>query len=237
MADQAIDTKPDFFVSYTAADQSWAEWIAYTLEANGYSCVIQAWDFRPGSNFVVEMQRAASQAERTIAALSPTYLQKSYPAPEWAAAFADDPEGLRRKLVPVRVEECRPEGLLRGIVYIDLVGLDEAAAVEALLRGVVPGRAKPATSPTFPGAGARAASVQAPPFPGNHSHADCNSIGRTGRTEAPMDQAAALLVALRAAAGLGDGRLEPARVEALAGALGVGKEELPALAARWQEAK
>ena len=52
-----------------------------------------------------------------------------------------------------------------------------------------------------------------------------------------MDQAAALLVALRAAAGLGDGRLEPARVEALAGALGIGRVEFPALAARWQESK
>ena len=51
-----------------------------------------------------------------------------------------------------------------------------------------------------------------------------------------MDQAAALLVALRAAAGLGDGRLGPARVEALAGALGIESEALPALAARWQKA-
>lgn len=51
-----------------------------------------------------------------------------------------------------------------------------------------------------------------------------------------MDQAAALLVALRAAASLGDGRLEPARVEALAGALGLEKEKLPTLVARWQKA-
>ncbi len=52
-----------------------------------------------------------------------------------------------------------------------------------------------------------------------------------------MDKAAALLTALRKTAGLGDGRLEPARVEALAGALGIEKEELPAMAARWHEAK
>jgi hypothetical protein len=52
-----------------------------------------------------------------------------------------------------------------------------------------------------------------------------------------MDQAKALLMALRATAGLGDGTIEPARVEALAGPLGIGKEELPALAARLQEAK
>jgi hypothetical protein len=53
----------DFFISYTKADQAWAEWIAWKLEEAGYSTVIQAWDFRPGSNFVLEMQRAASTAK------------------------------------------------------------------------------------------------------------------------------------------------------------------------------
>jgi hypothetical protein len=38
----------NFFVSYTGADAAWAEWIAHTLEANGHTTVLQAWDFRPG---------------------------------------------------------------------------------------------------------------------------------------------------------------------------------------------
>jgi hypothetical protein len=45
----------DFFISYAKADQPWAEWIAWKLEDAGYSTVIQAWDFRPGANFVLEM--------------------------------------------------------------------------------------------------------------------------------------------------------------------------------------
>ena len=52
----------DFFVSYNSADRSWAEWIAYQLEAAGYTTTIQAWDFRPGSNFVLDMQRAATES-------------------------------------------------------------------------------------------------------------------------------------------------------------------------------
>ena len=47
---------------------------------------------------------------------------------------------------------------------------------------------------------------------------------------------AALLEALRAAARVGDGRLGPGRVEALADARGVAAEELPALVARWYKA-
>src|SRR4051812_5800445 len=152
-----------FFVSYAKADQPWAEWIAHALEAHGFPCLIQAWDFRPGSNFVIEMQEAARKAERTIIVLSPAYLRATFTTPEWAAAFANDPQGLQRKLVPVRVEDCKPEGLLKSIVYIDLVGLDEAAARAALLRGVVPGRVKPETVP-FPSSGRPPA--HSPHFPG-----------------------------------------------------------------------
>jgi hypothetical protein len=56
---------PDFFISYTSADKTWAEWIGYALEEKGFTVIIQAWDFRPGSNFVLEMQRAATEAERS----------------------------------------------------------------------------------------------------------------------------------------------------------------------------
>lgn len=51
-----------FFVSYNSHDRTWAEWIAWTLEDAGYSVTIQAWDFRPGGNFVLDMQRAAQES-------------------------------------------------------------------------------------------------------------------------------------------------------------------------------
>jgi hypothetical protein len=51
----------DFFVSYTGADRAWAEWIGWQLNTAGYSVVLQAWDFRPGTNFVENMNRALEQ--------------------------------------------------------------------------------------------------------------------------------------------------------------------------------
>jgi hypothetical protein len=80
----------DFFISYTKADKAWAEWIAWTLEEAGLSVIIQAWDFRPGGNFVLDMQRAASETEKTIVVLSPAYLEAEYTQPEWAAAFVPE---------------------------------------------------------------------------------------------------------------------------------------------------
>jgi len=155
----------DFFISYNRADRAWAEWIAWQLEAAGYSTVLQAWDFVPGSNFVLEMDKAAQQAKRTIAVLSPSSLAAPFPQPEWGSAFADDPTGAERKLLPMRVAECDPPGLLGQIVHIDLVGLDEQQARERLLDGTRE-RLKPSEPPVFPGTGH--AGEAAPSFPGEH---------------------------------------------------------------------
>ena len=140
----------DFFISYTKADQPWAEWIAWKLEEAGYSTVIQAWDFRPGANFVLEMQQAATGAKQTIAVLSKKYLESIFTTSEWAAAFAQDPQGRKQKLIPIRVAPCELTGILAPIIYLDLVGLPEEDARVALL-GAFSDRSKPARAPAFPG--------------------------------------------------------------------------------------
>ena len=102
------------------------------LEAAGFTTFFQPWDFLPGSNFVLEMQKASTLADRTIAVLSPDFLKALFTQPEWAAALVQDPTGANRKLIPVRVQPCSPDGILKAIVYTDLVGLDEASARAAL---------------------------------------------------------------------------------------------------------
>jgi hypothetical protein len=126
----------DFFLSYNHEDLAWAEWIASTLSKEKHTVTIQAWDFMPGSNFVLEMQRATTECSRTIAVLSPDWLASVFTQPEWAAAFVLDPAGASRMLIPVRVRACEPPGLLRSIVYCDLVGLGEVDAKKRLLRAV-----------------------------------------------------------------------------------------------------
>jgi TIR domain len=157
----------DYFISYASPDRSWAEWIGWVLEETGATVVLQAWDFRAGSNFVLEMQRAAAAARRTIAVLSPAYLESHFAAPEWAAAFAQDPEGLQSKLVPVRVQECAPDGMLKALVFVDLVGLDAQEACRQLLDRLNAKRGKPDRAPAFPGP-SKPAQAQ-PPFPGPRS--------------------------------------------------------------------
>ena len=153
--------KRDFFISYTAANQQWAEWIAWTLEDAGYTTVIQAWDFLAGNNFVLEMQKASVGAERTIAVLSPAYLRSGFAIAEWATAFVQDPTGEQGLLLPVRIEECDLQGLHRPIIYTDLISRTKEEARAALLAGVSRIRAKPTTPPPFP-----SSSPEKPCFPG-----------------------------------------------------------------------
>lgn len=158
--------KTDFFISYAPADRAWADWIAVSLEEAGYGVILSHWDFSPGANWVMEIARAAREAERILALLSPAYLSSKWAQAEWAAAFEDDPTGMRGRLVPVRIHPVKLEGLLSQTVYIDLVGLDEQEARATLLRGLRNERSRPAEPPAFPGVAERRPPVSLPPEDG-----------------------------------------------------------------------
>ncbi|MGD2113878.1 MAG: toll/interleukin-1 receptor domain-containing protein, partial [Acidobacteriota bacterium] len=162
----------DFFVSFFSADRAWAEWIGWQLREAGYSVELQGWTWGPGANFPLEMDRAARETRRTLAVLSPSFLASAYAAPEWAAAFREDPTGRGRKLVPVKVRECAPKGMLGSLDPIDLTPhADPESARNTLLKGLEP-PGPPDEEPGFPGAGADDATEQAglparpPAFPG-----------------------------------------------------------------------
>ncbi len=166
----------EFFVSYTTADQAWAEWVAWQLEAAGYQVLVQAWDMVAGSNWSARMQDGMRDATRTVAVLSEAYLTSVYGRQEWQAAAMADPDGLARKLLPVRVEDCARPGLLGQVVSVDVFRLPARDARDRLLaavRAAVAGRAKPVNEPAFPGPLAAAIPPQAPSarsapaFPGN----------------------------------------------------------------------
>lgn len=158
-ASDGVDTsrgasRVDFFVSYTRADEAWAEWIAWQLEDAGYRVLVQMWDFVPGAHWMSLMDDGVRAARHTIAVLSHAYLRSVYGQAEWQAAYRQDPDGFARKIVPVRVEDCPRPGFLGGVVSLDLIDLPSDKARDQLLgniRSVLDGRAKPDTEPVYPG--------------------------------------------------------------------------------------
>lgn len=150
-----MDEGWDFFVSYTKSDQRWAEWVAWELETLGFTALIQAWDFGPGTSWPRLIQAAATSARHTIAILSDAYTASVFASTEWQAAWAADPAGRERTLLPIRIEDCRRPGLLASVVSIDLFAIPEATArdrLHELVRTTVGGRLKPVTRPAFPAA-------------------------------------------------------------------------------------
>lgn len=162
----------DFFISYNNADSHWAGGILDWLDQAGFTTVSQAQDFVAGSNFVSEMHNALQGAKRLIMVLSPEYLRAKFPEAEWTAALASDPTNEKRTILPVRVRDCQPAGLLRPLVYIDLVGLGVGDARKrplAEIRRVLKGKR-----------GATRASAPPPPEPGTDSRPGAVSQTVTG---------------------------------------------------------
>lgn len=208
----------DFFISYTAADQAWAEWIAWQLEAAGYTTVLQAWDFAAGENFVVRMRDALEHADRTIAVLSPAYLASRYGIDEWTGAFLHDQTG-RQRLLPILVEACELPRLLATLTHVDLSRMSREDARVRLLQAVRGGRRRPDQEPKFPGEQQAAASGE-PPFPGRQpriSNLPVRNLVFTGRDEQ--------LVAMRERLNAGTPAVLT-QPQALHGLGGVGKTQL-----------
>jgi hypothetical protein len=136
----------DFLIVCTSADRALADWIARELESAGYSILIHAFDIRPGMNYLSEMQKGAEEPLRTLIVLSPNFLESKFTEAELTSTFGRDPAGQLGKLVPVRMVECNPAGLLGSRIYINLVGLEEDAARGALL-DAVKGGTEPAVEP------------------------------------------------------------------------------------------
>lgn len=128
--------KKDYFVSYNKDNKDWAKWIAGTLEENGYTVFLQAWDIVPGDDFVSQMNRFLQGSKNCIAVLSRTYWKSEYCKKEFQTAFNAHLNKKIIKLIPVRVEDVLPPILFNTIVYIDLFNLDEEQATSKLLQSI-----------------------------------------------------------------------------------------------------
>ncbi len=132
----------NFLISYHKADRAWAEWMAWQLEETGYDTALRAWDSGPNP-----------EAERTLALLSPDSLASGL---------------TQQELVAVRVRECDVQGLPGEVDCIDLLGLGEETAREALMAGARRAGVKPNFEPRYPGLAVDPERLKsrAPVFPG-----------------------------------------------------------------------
>ncbi|WP_329186924.1 FxSxx-COOH system tetratricopeptide repeat protein [Actinacidiphila glaucinigra] len=139
-----------FFISYAGTDRAWAEWVGWHLEQVGHQVTLDIWDWRTGDNFVERMDEALDRADAVIALFSASYFEdERWTTEEWTAAVAR-----RDRLIPLALEPLATKDLppiLAAKLRKDLHGLDETAALNALIQAVNSG-SRPTVPPPFPGA-------------------------------------------------------------------------------------
>ena len=158
----------DFFISYTGDDVAWARWLAWVLEEAGYTTLFQDRDMK--GNFVAAMRDAMANTRRTIGVLSKAALNSPAVQVEWQGAFRREIDRHQDPLVLYRVHDgIETDPWLAQHAYVDVFGVDEAAARHAVLERVAPSVAGPAPPVPFPSAvaiiTAKRNVPQHPPFP------------------------------------------------------------------------
>ena len=123
-----------FFISRAGEDSECAAWIAGILKAGGHTTTLQDDDFKTGS-FVEHIERAMDSADRLIAVLSPSYLEKEFTLRELRSAVAG-----KLPIILVRVAPCEVPHPIKDQICIEFAGKDDAQRKRALLDAIGPAR-------------------------------------------------------------------------------------------------
>jgi len=114
-----------YFISYTGQDKECALWIAGVLEEQHQTVRIQAWDIRPGDNFISKMHDYIKECDVCIPVLSQAYLESDFCEAEWTNFYAMAAKRKEKRMIPVRVTNVIPDGLFQALVYIDLYNIHD----------------------------------------------------------------------------------------------------------------
>ena len=106
----------DVFICYSSKDSHWARELLEELERRGFRCCVDFRDFLPGAAIVENIADAIYGSRKTIAVLSPDFIQSNWCKHELRQAltridFHD--------VVPVVYRKCDVPIVLKDRTYID----------------------------------------------------------------------------------------------------------------------
>ena len=142
-----MDHNVDYFISRRGGAAEIAREVAAILRAAGYTVKLQDSDIVPADNFVGEMHDMLIDCRHFIAIMTRDYASSPYTRAEWTNFFKLERESNgTRRLIPLRVEDFKPEGLFAARVYADLVGVtDPQRRREIVLAAVAAKTVEPKT--------------------------------------------------------------------------------------------
>ncbi|MGA7416056.1 MAG: toll/interleukin-1 receptor domain-containing protein, partial [Bryobacteraceae bacterium] len=188
----------DIFISYSNANQTWAESALQLFESHGLSCWMAPRDIRPGSTWAAEIVHGISNARVMMLLLSSASNQSRQVAREVQLA-----DSSQLRIIPVLLEAVKPEGdfvyFLSNTQWLTAIGGTAADHSTTLLAAVgealnasppKPEDSTPAREPTVRSSPSLAAAqnpppvTQAPPRPA--PPAETYSSASAASTVAPL---------------------------------------------------
>ena len=139
------------FVSYTAADKSWAEWIASVLAEREHEVLIQEWTFKHGPRVLHQVNEALETTEVTIAVLSPAYFQSKWCRLEWQTAMDRELAIDSYRVLFMCVRDCELPPVIAASARTELIGLSETEAIAEIEKALSEESLNEKPLRTFPG--------------------------------------------------------------------------------------
>lgn len=122
----------DVFISYTSADQAWADWLAWVLENDDYTVDAQSFEINQDDNIAQVLQQGLKHYRRVLLILSKALLQADAVTLEGVSTVNLGSMG--QNLIPIEVEDCQPVGHLELASSISLAEQTEFEAQQTLLK-------------------------------------------------------------------------------------------------------
>lgn len=115
------------FISYSHKDESFAEELYRRLSRDGVDCFFDKESISWGANWVVSLEKGLDESEFILLVLSKDFCQSEWSKLERTSILAEDPVGLKKRLRPLLLENCRDilPLFLKPINYIDVSTTDK----------------------------------------------------------------------------------------------------------------
>lgn len=115
----------DVFISYSRRDEAWVTGaLLPRLEKAGLRVCIDFRDFIPGKPALMNMQDAVKNSRHTLLVLTPAWVESQWTLYESLLIRTQDPAGLQRRTVPLRLQPCDIPDFISMLTYVDFTRPD-----------------------------------------------------------------------------------------------------------------
>jgi hypothetical protein len=109
----------DVFLSHSSQDAPAVRELAQRLKKDGLRVWFDEWEIKPGDSIVSKIERGLEQSRVLVLAMSEGAFGSDWVSLERTTALFRDPSNVRRRFVPLRLDDAEIPDLLKQFAYVD----------------------------------------------------------------------------------------------------------------------